>query len=418
MPVSPSAGGARIFLLFALGYALSYALRTVNAVIAPDLVAQFGLSNAQLGALSSAYFFSFAAMQLPLGIWLDRYGSRKTDAALLAIAALGCLVFALATESWMLGLGRAIIGVGVSGALMAAFRAFRFWFPPEGQQRLAAWMLMAGSMGALVSTVPAQALLPLIGWRGIFLACALLLALSSLALIVLMQPEPEQPPSSLASQWGGYAQVFREPYFWRFAVAGITLQASFISFQSLWAGPWFTRVLGLSAQQSAQALLVFNLVLMLAYLVLGWAASRLSARGWSTLRVVAIGSVLMVAAQIGIALVQGPWAWLMWLPLAVGVTTFTLAHSHVSLSFPSELTGRAFSAFNLMLFVGMFISQWAFGALVDALGAWLQAGEALSFRAAMAAWALIQALGLAVMLGWRVSPPQPAGPDPSGSARR
>ena len=102
---------------------------------------------------------------------------------------------------------------------------------------------------------------------------------------------------------------------------------------------------------------------------------------------------LMVAAQIGIALAHGSWGWLMWLPLAVGVTTFTLAHSHVSLSFPTELTGRAFSAFNLMLFVGMFLSQWAFGALVDAFGVWLQAGEAMSFRAAMAVWALIQALG-------------------------
>lgn len=122
--------GLRIFVLFSAGYVLSYALRTVNAVIAPDLVADFGLTNAGLGALSSTYFFSFILMQLPLGVWLDRYGSRNTDAALLAVAACGCLLFAMATESWMLGAARAVIGIGVSGALMSGLRAFRFRLRP------------------------------------------------------------------------------------------------------------------------------------------------------------------------------------------------------------------------------------------------------------------------------------------------
>ncbi len=79
-----------IFACFASAYFMSYALRAVNAVIAPDLMREFALSNAQLGSLSSAYFFAFALLQLPLGICLDRFGSRRTNALLLVVAALGC----------------------------------------------------------------------------------------------------------------------------------------------------------------------------------------------------------------------------------------------------------------------------------------------------------------------------------------
>ncbi|HPU51990.1 MAG TPA: MFS transporter, partial [Burkholderiaceae bacterium] len=116
-----------VFGWFSCAYFLSYALRSVNAVIAPDLVAQFGLSHAQLGALSAAYFLAFAMMQLPLGVCLDRFGSRRTDASLLLVSALGCVVFALAANPAALWIGRALIGAGVCGALMSALKGYRFW---------------------------------------------------------------------------------------------------------------------------------------------------------------------------------------------------------------------------------------------------------------------------------------------------
>lgn len=125
----------RIFVPFALGYFLSYLFRVVNAVIAPELSAELGLGASDLGLLTSAYFLAFAAFQLPLGILLDRYGPRRTEAVLLLFAAAGALIFARAEETAGLIAGRALIGFGVSACLMAAFKAFVQWFPAE---RLAA----------------------------------------------------------------------------------------------------------------------------------------------------------------------------------------------------------------------------------------------------------------------------------------
>jgi predicted MFS family arabinose efflux permease len=382
---------------------MSYALRAIYAMIAPALIDEFGLSNAQLGSLSSAYFFAFALLQLPLGIWLDRFVSRRVDAVLLLVAATGCAVFALATNPTILWIGRALVGAGVSGALMCSLRAFRFWYVAERQQQLAAWMLMAGTMGALVTTVPVQIALPVLGWRGVFWVASALLVASSAAIFFLLPAEPMQAHRQGESQWGGYLTVFATPYFWRFAIPTMLTQASFIAFQSLWIGPWFRQVLGMGLEESARALLIFNTVLMLGYMVLGGSAPRLARRGWSTLSLVATGSALLLLVQLAIAFAGGRWAWLLWLGVAVLVTVNTLAQTHVSLVFPERLTGRAFTAFNLTVFAAMFLAQWLFGVAVDAFGGASEGGR--GFRSAMLLWVAIQACGWAVLVFWRVSPP-------------
>jgi sugar phosphate permease len=140
--------GLRVFLCFAGAYLLSYAFRSVNAVIAPVLVADMGLSNADLGLLSSAYFVTFASMQLPLGIWLDKYGARKTESALLLFAAAGAAIFAMSTSLSGLWIGRALIGVGVSSCLMAPFKAYRQWYAPERLSQLTSWITDTESSGA------------------------------------------------------------------------------------------------------------------------------------------------------------------------------------------------------------------------------------------------------------------------------
>jgi predicted MFS family arabinose efflux permease len=360
---------ARVFACFAAGYLLSYALRAINAVIAPSLMSELGLSNADLGLLSSAYFVAFGCMQLPLGIWLDRYGARRTEASLLLCAALGAAVFATSTSLAGLWLGRALIGIGVSACLMAAFKAYRLWFAPQRQSQLASWMLVAGTAGALSATVPVTLALPLLGWRGIFWVVAALLLLVAAALFWglrgVEQRFGQAAPGATPGAEGGYRRIFGSAYFWRMGVLGLANHGIFFALQTLWAGPWLMTVLGKTQQQTANILFIFNLVLLLSYLALGWAAPRLAARGWNTHRLIGIGIAGMLLAQGAMLGTQAPLAWLLWLPLALCVPVTTLVQSNVALAFPAALAGRANSAYNLQLFIGAFATQWGFGVLVD-----------------------------------------------------
>src|ERR1700741_607256 len=159
-----------VFCPFAAGYYLSYFYRYVNAVIAKDLVADFGLTPSDLGLLTSAYFLSFALAQLPLGVALDRFGPRRCTAALFCVAGAGALIFGPARDLTMLSIGRALIGLGVSAGLMGSIKAFTLWFPRERLTALSGWMIGIGSLGTLSATAPVEALLGPFGWRALFIA--------------------------------------------------------------------------------------------------------------------------------------------------------------------------------------------------------------------------------------------------------
>jgi MFS family permease len=363
----------KVFVCFAAAYLLSYAFRAVNAVIAPDLMHDAGLSNADLGLLSSAYFVGFASLQLPLGIWLDKYGPRRTEATLLLFAVAGSAIFALSSSLLWLWIARALIGVGVSGCLMASFKAYRLWFPAERQSQLTSWMLVAGTTGVLTTTVPVAAVMPLLGWRGIFWIMALLILLAAAAIYFFLKDvehDLQRPaPANAAQSPGGYGLIFGNPYFRRIALLGLINHGTFLALQTLWAGPWMATVLGMDQKQVAEILFIFNLTLMFGYVALGWWGPRYVAHidgsGWPVITTVAVGLGCGLLAQLGILTMTAPWAWILWLVLGLCVTVTTLLQSHLGLSFPVSLSGRANSAYNLAVFGGAFLAQWGIGVLID-----------------------------------------------------
>ncbi len=407
--------GMRVVLVFAAAYFLSYAFRAINAVIAPALMADLQLSNADLGLLSSAYFVGFACLQLPLGVWLDKYGPRRTESALLAFAALGAAIFASSDTLAGLWLGRALIGIGVSACLMAPLKAYRVWYPPERQSQLASWMLVFGTCGALATTVPVAMLLPVIGWRGVFWAMVAMIILAATLLFLRLKPVEKdmlQQQSSMPAPPaapGGYRAIFADPYFRRMALLSGVYQGGFMAIQTLWAGPWMVNVLGLSVDETSRVLFLFNLFLMLSYVGLSWWAPRYVSYGGRpgipALRVVTYGLALSMLIQLAMLLFPYTWAWVFWLIFALVVTVTTLAQTHVRLSFPSSQAGRANSAFNLTLFIGAFGLQWGMGLLIDVFMSqgWSQS---LAIRMSWAVYLLLQLIALIffVSTGSRVAP--------------
>lgn len=375
----------RMFIIFAAAYIMSYAFRAINAVIAQPLVNELGLSAGQLGFLASAYFLSFAIMQLPVGVMLDRYGPRRVEAVLIGFAALGALLFAVADSYAILWLGRALIGIGVSACLMAAVKAYSLYFRPHLQASLSSWMLVAGSLGALTVTTPVEAALPFVGWRGVFGVAAVLCVLAGLALWfalpALFKPQKTQSVGDMAQ---GYKAIYAHPHFWRVAPLAMITQGGFMAFHGLWVGPWFTDVIGLSNAQAAQNMFWISAVLMLGYLALGFLTRRVSKAGGDEDQIMMIGmglSLVVFAVQI----VQGSgsslWGWLIHAFLiSSGIMTYATCNK----PFPKKLTGRSSTALNLLIFIGAFSIQWGIGVGIDAFVALgLDSTDAMRFSLAL-----------------------------------
>lgn len=382
-----------VFAAFAFAYFFSALIRAITATLAPTLVQEFSLNARDLGLLAGGYFIGFAATQLPLGSWLDRLGPKKVVLGFLSMAVLGCVAFAMATSFIGLLLARVLCGVGVSACLMAPLTGYRRWYAPANQMRANSWMLMVGALGMVASTLPVQWLMPWIGWRMIFLLLGVLVAL---AMVMIAWQVPSWPaaqaPASDAPQpvSTGYAEVWRNPYFRQLVPLGFFNFGGLVAIQTLWAAPWMVKVAGYSPLQAATGLFWLNVTMLLSFWLWGVASPWLARRSYTPDRLITYGmpiSLLTLATIViaGDAVSTGAAAILT--VYCVSCTVGALAQPAVGLAFPAHLAGRALSAYNLVIFSGVFTVQWGVGLLVDGLRA-IAWTEAQAYQGAMGVYAL------------------------------
>ncbi|MCC8999998.1 MAG: MFS transporter [Candidatus Contendobacter sp.] len=399
--LSSSAILLRIFLPFAAGYFLSYLYRTINAVLSPHLAADLRLDAGDLGLLTSVYFLTFAAFQLPLGLLLDRFGPRRVEATLLLFAAVGAGLFAFSANRTELLIGRGLIGLGVSACLMASFKAFVLWFPVTRLPAINGWIMAAGGLGALAATAPVEMALTLTGWRGMFAGLATLSFAVAAALFLVV---PERGGGSVAggwqAQWRGLVDIYRSPVFWRIAPSSVLSQATFLAIQGLWAGPWLRDVMGLDKAATAGILFWMAAAMIAGFVGMGQLVYRLSQRGIPPLAVAAVGMALFMGVQWALLFKLGPML-LLWVLFGFIGVVGTLTYAILTQAFPPALAGRVNTALNVLVFVAAFAGQWGMGAIINCWpvsNGYAEPGYQWAFGLALAAQL---ATWIWLLLGWR-----------------
>lgn len=377
---------AALFLAFAFAYFLSALIRAITATLSATLSADFALNAGDLGLLAGAYFLGFATTQLPLGPWLDRFGPKRVILCFLVVAVVGCVVFSGASTFAGLIVGRILCGIGVSACLMAPLTGYRRWFAPGMQLRANSWMLMVGSLGMVASTLPVQWLMPILGWRPLFWGLAVLVMLAA-GLIAWAVPKWEQdvPGDVPAQPAQGFGVVWRHPYFRRMAPLGFFCYGGLMAVQTLWAVPWMTKVAGYTALEAAQSLFGINVAMLCAFWFWGMINPWLARKGQHADGLIKRGLPISFFVLATVIVAGGS------MPEAVGVglafycvscTFVALSQPAVAMAFPPTLAGRALTAYNLVMFAGVFAVQWGIGLAVDAFRR-AGLGEIRAFQASM-----------------------------------
>lgn len=354
-----------MFLPFVAAYYLSFLFRTINATIAGPLTSEFGLGAGDLGLLTSVYFLTFAAAQIPIGMLLDRYGPRLIQSVVLVAAAAGAALFSQSDSFLLLLTGRALIGLGVAAALTAGLKALVLWFPKDRVPLLNGLMIMLGALGAVTATLPAESLLVSVGWRGLFE----LLAIASAGFAVLIYLVVPEAPSAIPLSGGtaavGLRAVYADPRFWRLAPLSSVCIGTAWALQGLWAAPWFSDVEGLDRAASLQNLFIMAIALCVGALVLGVTADQLRQRGIGPRALLGLVATIFIAAQLALILRVPLPSWVPWAVVAAVGAATVLSYATLAEYFPKESAGRANAALNVFHIGGAFVLQYMTGMVVQ-----------------------------------------------------
>ena len=352
----------------AAAYVVSQFLRNSVGVIAPDLAAEIGMSAAEIGVLSSAFFIAFALAQLPLGVAIDRYGPKRAMLVCAAIAVLGAVVFARSTTAGGLVAARVLMGVGSSCFLMAPLALYAQRFPPERFTMLAGIQIGIGSLGTLLVTAPLAWAAATIGWRAAFLWVGAIMVMCGVLIAVAVRDANGSAPAgrreSVRESLAGILEAARTESVARLFAMNLICYSGFALIVGLWGGPYLTHAYGYGLTARGD-LLVIPAVTQVVGVVLWGHADRLLG-GFKPpvlLGSVATAAALFVLAGAG---TLAPVPLIVWLALFGFATAYTpVLIAHGKTLFPPHLVGRGMTLLNIGTMGGVFLSQLATGAVID-----------------------------------------------------
>ena len=368
-----------IFLVFAFAFFISNLLRSIIATLSPILTSEFNLTAGNLGLLAGGYFLGFTCMQIPLGFLLDKHGPKKIVSSFLIIAIVGTASFALAQNFASLLISRVFIGIGVSACMMGPLTGYRIWFADEYQQRANSWMLMVANIGFVFSTLPVQILLPIIGWRWIFVGITFLIIISIVFILLFIPSWDHKFEKDDNKPEGKLSDIWSNKFFKSVIPLGFFNYGGMYAIQTLWAGPWMVRVTGYSPLESAIGLFWINFIALIGFFVWGYILPKISKYGLNSFKLMKFGlpisylvflSIIMIGSKAG--------AFLLTIYILTSIV-LTLSQPAVALSFPKHLAGKSLTSFNFVIFLGTFTMQWGMGLIID-LSKSLGKSEIVSFQ--------------------------------------
>ena len=371
----------RHWIIFSISVSLfliSLFYRVSSAIIAVDLSRDLNLKAQDLGLLGAAFFYSFALIQIPLGLILDRIGARTTMLVLNIIGIIGTIIFAQASGLAGGVIGRSLLGVGMAANLMGTLKLLTNWFDLRKFATLSGLVVSLGTLGSLAATSPLALLVQTFGWRISFYLLAGLHAFLTLCLFLFVSDMPSErqvldqtrpngmpaksaliPIKTLFSSWS----------YWAISFSLFLRYGSFASIQALWAGPFLIVYLGRSPVSAGNMLLILSIGLILGSPVGG----MLSDRVFRSRKIVIITATFLTALatfalsqyqSLSLIFLLGPIFFL----LGFFVSFNQISFAHIRELMPREMSGTAMTGINFFVMMGA-------GVFIHGLGAVMQRAD-------------------------------------------
>jgi len=368
-------------------YVFVYFDRVAPAVVAPELMKEFGLTATALGVLSSMYFYPYAAMQIPSGVLSDYLGPRFSVGTFFLVAAVGTIIFGIAKTFGVCIFGRFLMGVGVAVVWIPCMRILANWFRPKEFATLTGLMLTLGNVGAILASAPLAVIVKALGsWRAAFYYVGAGLVVVALLNYILLRNKPQDMGLPTVSEIDGIdyyktaegektgflencGKLFRMKNYWLIAIYAFTIYGTVMGFQGLWFVPYAQEVYGFSKQAAANMLMMWPIGMACGCFFIGLASDRLLK---SRRRTSLYGMIIYILTWIPVVFLTGHIPVVLFYPLLFVMGFFCGSYvpnyAHVAEGQPHSFIATANGMLNIWYFVGGAFFQTFMGRVLDAYG--------------------------------------------------
>ena len=366
-----------VFIFAGTLFILSQFYRSSVAVIAPDLIQDLNLDSWELSTVSASFFYAFALMQIPVGIFLDSIGPRITMTLLTLVAVIGALVFSYGESYYSLTLGRVLLGIGMACNFMGGLKLITLWFNPKQFATLSALIVSIGTAGNIAAATPLVLMVQAMGWRNAFVTISAVTLFIMIFFFLWVSDKPiaqKKEKTQKISKPGikdtmkSARILFSQKDFWIISFSTFCRYGIYASVQALWAGPYLTKVAGFSSVTAGNILLLMSIGLIIGCPLSG----HLSDIVFNSRKKIIISGLY---GMVGIL-----WV-LVFLPTETGPVIFSILffgfglfsgsgqimYAHIKEQVPCQNAGMAMTAINFFTMAGVAVFLQGMGALMKLL---------------------------------------------------
>jgi len=368
-----------------LTYIFVYFDRVAPAVVAPELMKEFGLTATSLGILSSMYFYPYAAMQIPSGILSDYLGPRFSVGTFFIIAAIGTALFGLAQSFGVIVFGRFLMGVGVAVVWIPCMRILANWFRPNEFSTLTGMMLTWGNAGAILASAPLAFLVGLVGWRYSFFWLGAFMIILAILNFIILRNKPADKGYPTVSDIDGvqyYQQagvkvsfkenlgkLFKMRNYWLIAVYAFMIYGTVMGFQGLWCIPYLQQIYGMPKQAAANVLMFWPIGMALGCLTAGWVSDRvLKSRRKTSLYGIVIYALTWLPVIVWPDSLPANSFYAILFVMGFFCGAYVPNYAHIAEGQPHSFIATANGMVNIWYFVGGALFQAVMGLVLDGYG--------------------------------------------------
>ncbi|MGI8695002.1 MAG: MFS transporter [Geodermatophilaceae bacterium] len=400
-------GGRRAWLVWGVGvlaYVVAIFHRYSLGVAGIEAADRFGISASLLAVFSVVQLGVYAAMQIPAGVLLDRFGSTRLLVSGAVLMGAGQLVFAVAGGMGTALLARVLLGLGDALTFVSVLRLVVLWFPPRQNPIVVQLTGLLGQLGAIASAIPLIGALDSFGWTPTFVTGAALSLAVSVAVVVVMRDSPYagaagNAPVSAADLRRSLRETWAEPGtklgFWTHFVT----QFPAVAFALLWGYPFLVSAEGLSPGTAGGLLTLLVLSAMACGPLLGYLVGRFPFhRSRLVLGIVVVSALTWAVVLAWPGRVPLPLLVVLILSMAPNTPGSMIAFDYARTFNPPARIGSASGIVNVGGFTASLVVIIVVGVIVDALSG---STATDAYRWAFAAQFPVWLLGGLQVMRWR-----------------